>query len=246
MQNFKAAYINELYKLSKKKKITVAAILYALAVVIACIIVLTVNGFMGIRVANADFPTIVLNVLSYTLIPLFSSFVAIDMISGEFADNTIKFTLTRPASRFKIYLAKTASCASFILASLIYIMFLSVIGGLLTGSSNINLPAVFLSYIAAFLPIFVFSQLVMFISCMFKSTGVAFMLSVILFLTLNVLGLFYGHIQSFFVTSFFSWYTLFLGSYINFSKIFRVLLILIGCGIMLFTGGYYLFDRKDV
>ena len=246
MQNFKAAYINELYKLSKKKKITVSAILYALAVIIACVIVLTVNGFMGIRVANADFPTIVLNVLSYTLIPLFSAFTAIDMISGEFSDNTIKFTLTRPASRFKIYLAKTSACASFILASLIYIMLLSEIGGLLTGSSDINLLTVFLSYIAAFLPIFVFTQLVMLISCMFKSTGLAFMLSVILFLALNVSGLFYSHIQSFFVTSFFNWYTLFSGSYINFSKIFRVLLILIGCGIMLFTGGYYLFDRKDV
>lgn len=246
MSVFKAAYINELYKISKKKKILVAAVLFAAAIVIAGVIVLTVNGFLGIRVANADFPTIVLNVMSYTLLPLFSVFVAVDMISGEFADNTIKFTLTRPASRFKIYLAKSLACASFIAASLLYIMVLSVIGGYITGSVGINLIKIFLSYAAAVLPIFVFSQLVMIIACLFKNTGIAFFVSILSFIALNAFGLIYSTWQSFFVTSFFSWYTLFLGSYINISKIFRVLLILLGCGIMFYTAGYYLFDRKDV
>jgi ABC-2 type transport system permease protein len=43
----------------------------------------------------------------------------------------------------------------------------------------------------------------------------------------------------------FDWYTLWISEPLNGFKIFRQTLILAGCGIMLFTAGYYLFDRKD-
>ena len=52
MNRFRAAYINELYKLSKKKKITVAAILSVAAVCIGGLIVLGVNNFIGINVTG--------------------------------------------------------------------------------------------------------------------------------------------------------------------------------------------------
>jgi len=44
----------------------------------------------------------------------------------------------------------------------------------------------------------------------------------------------------------FDWYTLWISESINAFKIFRQVLIMSGCGIMLFTAGYYLFDSKDI
>ena len=52
MHNLKAAYINELYKLSKKKKLVVAALLCLAIIAVAAVITCTVNNFMGINLTG--------------------------------------------------------------------------------------------------------------------------------------------------------------------------------------------------
>jgi len=98
----------------------------------------------------------------------------------------------------------------------------------------------------AFLPMFIFALVVVLISNITRGTTSAFMLSIFVFLVFNGLNLVFPQIRSFLFTSSFDWYRLILGSYINYSKIFRIFLILIGYGIMLFAAGYYLFEKKDI
>lgn len=247
MQTLKAVYINEMFKISKKKKITVALIFSVISVIAAAIIVYCLNNFAGIRVTgSSEFSIMVLTVLSYTLFPLFTAFVCIDMFGGEFVENTIKFTLTGPASRFKVFLGKVLVIASFIMANLLFVMLLSVAASWFVNGNTAGILKVLTSYMLAFLPIFIFALMVVLISSITKGTTSAFMLSTLVFLVFNGLGLAFPYFKSFLFTSAFDWYRLSLGSYINFSKIFRIFLILLGYGIMLFGAGYYLFEKKDI
>lgn len=247
MWELKAAYINEIYKISKKKKLMVASIFSFIAVVAAAIIVYSLNHLAGIRVTgSSEFSILVLSVLSYTLIPLFTAFVCIDMFSGEFTEQTIKLTLTRPVSRVKVFLAKILAVASFIMADLLFIMILSVISSFLINGTSFSILKILLSYILEFIPLFVFSLVVILMCHITKGTTSAFMISVLVFLLFHGLGILFPYYKSFLFTSTFDWYKLFLGSYINVYKITRSFLILCGYSIMLFSLGYYLFDKKDI
>ena len=71
MERLKAAYINEIFKISKKKKITVALIFSALSVIVLAIVVYSLNNFAGIRVTgSSEFSIMVLTILSYSIFPL--------------------------------------------------------------------------------------------------------------------------------------------------------------------------------
>lgn len=62
----------------------------------AALIVGVANNFMGIRITGeSEFSILVLSVLNYTLIPLFTIFICIDMVGGEFSNQTMKMVLTR-------------------------------------------------------------------------------------------------------------------------------------------------------
>lgn len=234
-------------KFQKKKKITAALILSVLSVIVAAIVEYSLNNFAGIRVTgNSEFSIMILTVLSYSLFPLFAAFICIDMFAGEFADHTIKFTLTGPASRFKVFLGKILAISAFIICNLIIVMVLSVAISFFIGSNIPNFLKILISYIMVFLPIFIFALLVILISNITRGTTSAFMLSIFVFLVFNGLNLAFPQIRSFLFTSSLNWYRLILGSYINYSKIFRIFLILLGYGIMLFTAGYYLFEKKDI
>lgn len=248
MSNLTAAYLNELYKVSKKKKILVSALLSIVAVMLAALIVSSVNNFMGIRLAGAaGFFVLVLQVLNYTLIPLFTAFVCIDMFSGEFGgEHTIKMTLTRPVSRFKVFLSKVLAVATFIAANLIFVMLLSFLASFFIKGASVSFGNVLMMYAASFFPLMVFALMVILISNLARGSASAFMLSLVVFLASIALQTIFFKYESFFFTSAFGWYTYFWGNYINVAKIIRVFFMLLGYGLVFFSAGYYLFDRKDI
>lgn len=250
MAGFKAAFRIEITKLSKKKKILAAAILSILAVVIGQVAVAFIKHGFGLRVAgSAEFPLVVLSFLIYTLLPLFAIFVAIDMFNGEFSSNTMKLTLTRPVSRIGVYSAKVSALAVFILANLLFVMILSILAGLLfnpSSTGSLGLAKVVVAYAATFFPIFVFGLLVVCLSNALRSGLAVFFLSVLIFVVFYAAGVLFSAYSSFFITSLFDWYSLWISESINGFKIFRQILIMIGSGIMFFTAGFYLFDRKDI
>lgn len=249
MVGFKAAYINEIYKLLKKKKILAAAILSIVAVIIGQIAVTAIKNGFGLRiVGSSDFPIMVLSVFIYTILPLFTTFVAIDMFSGEFSSNTMKITLTRPASRFEVFSAKVLSIATFIMANLIFVMILSQVAGLIFNTSSASLIGfvhVLLAYFVSFLPVFVFSLFIVLLSNILKGGLATFFLSVIVFIGFVFLGTVFSKYSSFFITSMFDWYSLWISNVTNFFKILRQFLIMTGCGIMFYTAGYTIFDKRD-
>ncbi|WP_309121255.1 ABC transporter permease [Paenibacillus sp.] len=250
MEGFKAAFRNEMFKLFKRKKMNAAAILAILAVVIGQVAVTAAKHGLGLRIAGGtEFPLVVLSAFSYTLLPLFAAFVAIDMFNGEFASNTMKITLARPVSRLGAFSAKVASVAVFIADSLLFVMALSLAAGLLFNPSTAGLGGVarvMVSYVVTFLPVFVFSLLVVLLSNVLRGGLAVFFLSVLLFLGFMFLSVLFPNASSFLITSMFDWHALWISEKINVFKIVRQGLIMTGFGVMLFTAGFMLFDRKDL
>ena len=247
MEIVRAAYINEIVKISKKKKLVVSVILSVLFVIGMAIGAYLLNNFAGIRITGGtEFSIMVLTILIYSILPLFTTFICVDMFAGEFSDNTIKFTLTGPASRIKIFFGKILTVATFIIANLFFVMILSTIASLIINKNIPNFLKIPMSYVMAFMPIFIFALVVVIISNLARGTTSAFMFSVLVFLVFNGLNLVFPQTKGFLFTSTLDWHRLILGSYINFSKIFRVFLILLGYCIMLITAGYYLFEKKDI
>jgi len=247
---FKAAFVNETVKLLKKKKLIAAAVLSVLGVLIGQAAVTAIQSGFGLRIAGStEFPLLVLPVFTYTILPLFSTFVAIDMFNGEFNAGTMKLTLTRPVSRFGVFSAKVGNIAAFILLNLLFIMLVALIAGFIFNPSSTGLAGVLrviLAYVVTFVPIFVFSLLVVLLCNLIRSGLAVFFLSVLLFVGFIALGIIYSRISSFLFTSQLGWYTLWISDPVNISKLIRQTLLLTGFGIMLYTAGYYVFDRKDL
>ncbi|HHY27334.1 MAG TPA: ABC transporter permease subunit [Desulfitobacterium dehalogenans] len=249
MAVFQAALINELEKLRKKKKVVVAVVLSLLVIVVGQLLVMGVRLGFGIRGAgSADFSMLVLSVAINTLLPLFAALVAIDSFSGEFAQNTMRITLTRPVSRFKLFSAKVSAIGIFILANLTLLLVFSLLAGLVFDGDSMTLKGIFqgiLSYAVSFIPLFVMALGIVLLANILKSGISVFFVSILCFILFKGLGMFFSQYSGILLTSYFDWYNLWLANSFPFMKILREFLLMLGYAILFFTGAYYLFDKKE-
>lgn len=249
MAVFQAALVNEIEKLYKKKKALVAVLLSLAVIVIGQLVVVGVRSGFGIRGAGSvEFSMLVLAVVVNTILPLFTALVAIDSFSGEFSQNSMRITLTRPVSRFKIYTAKIAAIVLFILATLLLLLVFSMLAGFIFNANSASfygLASVVLSYIVSLVPLTVLALGIVLLANLFKSGISVFFVAIVAFLALKVLGVVFSQYSSLFVTTQLGWYNLFLINSFPLGKIARQLMIMLGSGMMLFTAGFYLFDNKE-
>jgi len=249
MAVFQAALVNEIERLYKKKKAFVAILLSIAVIVIGQLAIIGVRSGFGLRGAGSvEFPMLVLSAVVNIVLPLFTALVAIDSFSGEFSQNSMRITLTRPVSRFKIFTAKVTSIVLFIFATLLLLLIFSLLAGFIfnTNSGTLSsLTMTVLSYIVSLLPMVVLALGIVLLANVFKSGISVFFVSILAFIVLKVLGVVFSQYSSLFMTSQLDWYNLFLVNSFPLGKIIRQLLIMLGSGIMLFTAGFYLFDKKE-
>ncbi|MCO1602869.1 ABC transporter permease [Desulfosporosinus nitroreducens] len=249
MAVFQAALLNELEKLYKKKKVLVAILLSLAVIVIGQLVIVGVRSGFGLRgTGSVEFPMLVLSVVVNTILPLFTALVAIDSFSGEFTQNSMRITLTRPVSRFKIYTAKITSIVLFILGALLLLLVFSLLAGFIFNTNSATLDSLgrtVFSYFVSLLPLTVLALAIALLANIFKSGIAVFFVSILTFLALKVLGVLFSQYSSLFLTTQLDWYNLFLVNSFPILKILRQFLIMLGSGIMLFTAGFYIFDKKE-
>ncbi|TGE36377.1 ABC transporter permease [Desulfosporosinus fructosivorans] len=249
MAVFQAALVNEIERLIKKKKALVAVLLSLAVIVIGQLGIVGVRSGFGLRGAGSvEFPMLVLSVVVNTILPLFTALVAIDSFSGEFSQNSMRITLTRPVSRFKIFSAKITAIVLFILAILLLLLIFSMLAGFIFNTNSASLDSLartVFSYIVSLLPMVVLALGIVLLANVFKSGISVFFVSILIFIVLKVLGVVFSQYSSLFMTTQLDWYNLFLVNSFPLGKIVRQFLIMIGSGIMLFTAGFYLFDKKE-
>lgn len=249
MVEFKAAFINEVQKLYKKKKVLVAVVLSIVLIIIGQIMVLGIRNGFGLRgVSSMDFPILVLSLVSSTIIPLFTALVAIDSFSGEFSHNTMKITLTRPVTRLKVFASKLAAIMVFVAANLLFVMIFSMIAGVFFNSNSFSLHGVgriIISYFVTIFPMLILAMFIILLANIFKGGVSTFFASIFIFIIFKVLEIVFSRYSGIFFTSFMNWYALWIMDTFPLMKITRSFMMLLSYGILLFTGGYYLFDKKE-
>ncbi len=249
MAGFKVALINEIEKLCKKKKFLLAIIISFIFIIAGQGAVMALRSRFGLRGASSmEFPILVLSILVNTILPLFTALVTIDSFSGEFSQNTMKISLTRPVTRFKYFTAKLTAIFIFILFNLILVMLISIFAGVLFNSNSFTLKAIInivLSYLVTALPMLILAMVIAIISNILKSGVSVFFISVLVFLVFKVLELVFSRYSGIFFTSIFDWYNLWIISPFPVFKVLLKFMMLVSYGIILFTLGYYLFDKKD-
>ena len=249
MAVFKASLLNEFEKLYKKKKAT-AAVFLSLAVIVAGqLIVLAVRSGLGLRgTGSLEFPILVLSVVMKTVLPLFVAWVAIDSFSGEFAQNSMRITLTRPTSRLKVFAAKFGAILLFISSMLGLLLIFSLAAGFVFNANSATAGALFrtaLAYAVSLLPLAVLALGIVLLANVFKSGISVFFLSILLFIVFKAVALYFYSYAALFMTTQLEWYNLFLIDSVPWGRVIRQFLIMLGSGIMLFTAGFYLFDKKE-
>jgi ABC-2 type transport system permease protein len=249
MAVFQAALHNELEKLYKKKKALVALLISVIVIVVGQLTILGVRSGFGIRgVGSVEFSLLVLSVVVNSILPLFTALVTIDCFSGEFSHNLMRVTLTRPVSRFKVYTAKIAAITLFICVNLFALLILSTIAGFLFNANSATLgffSQTILSYVVSILPLLVLALGIALLANIFKNGTSVFFISILAFLALKALGIFFSQYASLLMTSQLDWYNLWLAQSFPLDKIVRRFLIMLGYAIMFFTAGFYLFDKKE-
>jgi len=249
MVEFKAALTNEIEKLYKRKKVLVAVIISLIFIVLGQLSMLVLRTGFGLHgVSSMVFPLLVLSVVVNTILPLFTALVTIESFSGEFSQNTMKIALTRPISRLKFFIAKLTAIMLFILANLLFVMIFSILAGLLFNSNSFTIKdflEILLSYTVTLMPMVILSIIIVFFTNIIRSGIGVFFLSIFVFVIFKGLGIIFYRYAGVFITSMMSWYTLFLMDTIPTFKIFLQFMMMLSYGIIFFTAGYYIFDKKE-
>ncbi len=249
MNSFAAALQNEFEKIYRKKKTIVIIILAILTAVIGQLMVSTFQSGLGVRATDSiSFARLVLEFFVNTIMPLFTAMIIIDSFSGEFAKNTMKVTLLRPVSRFKLYTAKITAAGIFIAVNLLIVMVVSLGAGLmLSPAENLvsGIWVVLVSYVVSILPMLILAIMVAFMANILKSGTIVFFLSIVLFILFKVLALIFPQYAALLVTSMLNWYSMWTAGTIPAAKLLREFLMMLSYGIIFFTAGFYMFDKKD-
>lgn len=250
MAGFKASLINELEKLYKKKKVIVAAVVSLAFIIIGQLSVIGIRSGFGVRgVSSSEFPLLVLSVVVNSILPLFIALVTIDSFSGEFSQNTMKIALTRPITRIKFFSSKIAAIMIFVIVNLIFVMIFSCITGYIFNSNHFTFEAaikIFISYTVTLLPMLVLTLLIVLFTNILRSGIGVFFLTVLVFIGFKALELVFSGYSGLFFTNHMNWYKLWIMNDISFFKILRQFMLMSSYVILLFTGSYYLFDKREL
>ncbi|GFZ32213.1 ABC transporter permease [Clostridium zeae] len=247
MSNIGANIINEIQKLFLKKRTVIFLIATALISFLSAFFISSIQSkLVFISLTVESFPLIILSVITNAFIPLFIFMLAAEVFSGETADKTMKLVLTRPISRFKIFLSKNIAIAVFVAINLVAVLFVTLLAVAVFRFSSLgNVLHIIFSYIIDIVPALV---LVTFASCLvqfFKSSNGALISCILTFIGIKVLAIFIKGFNNSIFTTYLNWYTQWSTGGSKLLTHINLLFMLVAYGIIFFTFGFYLFDKKE-
>jgi len=127
-------------------------------------------------------------------------------------------------------------------------MVLSMLAGILFNSNSFTLKAIIniiVSYTVTALPMMILALIIAILANIMRSGIGVFFTTILIFIVFKVLEVVFSRYSGMFFTSMFDWYNLWIMSSFPLLKIIRKFMMILSYGIILFTSGYYLFDKKD-
>ncbi|NEW06993.1 ABC transporter permease [Paenibacillus sp. SYP-B3998] len=249
MHSLTANIWNETIKIASKKKTLFFLAVTMLLPVVAGVLLARFQSGIGIGAINSqDFPIIMLSLFTTIFLPLFVFMGAADVFSGEMGDRTMKITLTRPITRFKVFASKQIALGIYIvlyllaglLAATFSALFFQNFGGFSAVTNWL------LAYGAAFVPLLALSVVAVCLAQFFSSSSSALTVSILLYLAFKVAAFFIPPIATYSPTAYMDWHMLWIGSSLAIGKIVSIFMFLAACSILFFTVGFYFFDKKEI
>lgn len=249
MNSIQASMTNEITKLLFRRKTVFFLGLTAILPFAGIWMVSRLQTGFGITaVSVADFPVLMLNLFSALLLPLLIFMAAADLFAGEQQDGTAKITLTRPISRFNIYVSKH-------LALLLYIGVYAAMGFACSvvaswflpfeGSSLPRLLQSVLAYGAAVVPMAAIGFLAVFAGQWFKNGSGALTVTILLYGLAKLASFLFPQLMTYSPTAYTDWHMLWIGEIVSWGKIGGIFSLLLSFCVLSFTAGFYLFDKKQ-
>jgi ABC-2 type transport system permease protein len=161
------------------------------------------------------------------------------------AARTLKLSLLRPITRFKVFATKTAALA---IGAAVLLLLLGVVTFLLSlvygeaGAAGDTLKA----YTASLLPMIAMGVAAVFLSQFFKSASGSLVFSIVLYAAIKAVPLFFPSFSAFSLVSYTDWHILWLTGTVPFAKLLSTFFVLVSSIVLFFSLGYYLFERKEV
>jgi ABC-2 type transport system permease protein len=249
MSSLIATIINETERQFLKKRTIWFVLLSALLPIGAAAILANFQQNLGLSsVSTTDFPILILGVFTSFLLPLFVFMAAADMFAGEISSRTMKITLLRPITRFKVYASKHITLLLHIVLYLAVAGIASISSGFFFHSRGDTLEGILdamISYGVAGVPFIAIGAFAILAAQLFRSASTALVVCILIYLTAYVVSFFLPGVAMYSLTSYTDWHSLWLNSSFAGGKITSIFMFLTACSILLFTVGFYLFDRKE-
>lgn len=248
MRLYAANLINELQKLAARKKYIVFFLIEVAICVLNVLLKLLVS-----KIANGAFQISIQNMAmgmqSFFLqiwIPLIVFLASADLFGTEFQDSSIKAVLCRPISRFKVYLSKLSAVFAVGVICLFGVFVTSMILEGITVGSIAGFGTALGAYLLDCLPLLVLVLMAALINQFGKSATVSMFLCIIVYMVLQIGGIFIPQLSGLLFTGYLQWHNIWLGTTLPFGTVIGKIALLLGYGLVFFSGGNFLFLRREV
>lgn len=249
MSVFYANVINETQKIFAQTKAKGFLIFtFVIPVMMAGILHYAQNTFGYNILSGIDFSFLMLYWFTSLMLPLSIFTVASDLFVSEVSSRTLKLTLVRPITRWKVYGSKISAMGIFIMIQL-GVLWLSSFstGSLMFGGGSLSgFFQAWLGYALDFIPLFTLGVFAVCIGQYFNHTSGAFSFCTMLFVLAKIAVIFFPSLNAFLFTSYTDWHALWTGGSTLGSHLIHVTLVMLSSLVMFFTIGFYQFDIKEV
>jgi len=251
MNSFIAAYRNEWNKLMSRKKYIVFLCIGAGICLLWAGLGQLISGFAGrmsgFSIALTPTPMGALPLFLQIIVPFLMFMGVTDLITVEASDNTMKAMISRPVERWKLYFSKITAIVTYAALYLTCVFIICVILNQIFGSPQgfIEILVSLASYVLTLVPLAILAAFAALIALFGRSGTLTMFLLLLAYLALNALPLFFPVLYEMLFTSYLGWYRLWIGVLPGAAKLLHMLVIVLSYGVVFFTAGSLIFDKKD-
>lgn len=238
--------VSELYKLIIKKKYIVITIIGALVCVLrlgGSVLVAKVSGGDVVIKSN-----LIMEMIGFTvdiLVPLVVFMAVTDLFASEVQEDTIKASLMRPMTRFKVMTSKSLAALILGAAVLVAMFAICLVMQILSGNGLGALPHTFASYLIDIIPIMSLVAMAVLINMLSKSPTLAMLLCIVVYAVFKYMNYYVSPVGQMVFTAYSQWHRIWIGTSLPVTALLSKMGILFGSVLILYTVSYIIFDRKD-
>lgn len=247
MHSLRTGIVNELYMLLYRKKTIVMLGFSAIIPIVLALSLHKLQPLMGLIAVSKSFPIDMLGFYTAVWIPVFIFLTAADLFPNEVSSRTLKLSLLRPITRFRVFAAKTAALLIAIAGILVLLGLATVLCSLFLGSAgSFDGMEVAKTYAAAWLSMAAVTSVFILVAQFFNSASGCFAFSLLLYIAAKAAPFFSSKVSSFSPLSYTDWHLMWINSTLSSSKLMISALFLLSSCVLFLSLGSFIFNRKEV